>query len=119
MVAALMETTKMSEKVACQVVAVEPDLPTKSGYGYYSGYVTVKLLEGDHEGDLVNMMNGSVQNVPLEERVIGRVGTLRWDTYGAYGGWLWSKYEEDEDEDYEYDGQPDEAQEWYDFDPDC
>lgn len=26
--------------------------------------------------------------------------------------------EEDEDED-EYDGQPDEAQEWYDFDPEC
>jgi hypothetical protein len=30
-------------------------------------------------------------------------------------------YDEDEDEewDYEDDGQPDEAQEWYDFDPDC
>ena len=27
--------------------------------------------------------------------------------------------EEDEDEDEEYDGQPDEAQEWYDFDPEC
>jgi len=27
--------------------------------------------------------------------------------------------EEDEDEDEEWDGQPDEAQEWYDFDPDC
>lgn len=26
--------------------------------------------------------------------------------------------DEEEDED-EYDGQPDEAQEWYDFDPDC
>ena len=26
--------------------------------------------------------------------------------------------EEDEDEE-EYDGQPDEAQEWHDFDPDC
>jgi len=25
----------------------------------------------------------------------------------------------DEDEDEEWDGQPDEAQEWYDFDPDC
>ena len=27
--------------------------------------------------------------------------------------------EDEEDEDDEYDGQPDEAQEWYDFDPDC
>jgi hypothetical protein len=27
--------------------------------------------------------------------------------------------DEDEDEDEEWDGQPDEAQEWYDFDPDC
>ena len=27
--------------------------------------------------------------------------------------------DEDEDEDSEWDGQPDEAQEWYDFDPDC
>jgi hypothetical protein len=26
-------------------------------------------------------------------------------------GWL--------DEEYEHDGQPDEAQEWYDFDPEC
>ena len=26
---------------------------------------------------------------------------------------------EDEEEDSEYDGQPDEAQEWHDFDPDC
>jgi hypothetical protein len=25
----------------------------------------------------------------------------------------------DEEEDEEWDGQPDEAQEWYDFDPDC
>jgi hypothetical protein len=27
--------------------------------------------------------------------------------------------EDEEDEDSEWDGQPDEAQEWYDFDPDC
>ena len=26
---------------------------------------------------------------------------------------------EEEDEDSEWDGQPDEAQEWYDFDPEC
>jgi len=26
---------------------------------------------------------------------------------------------EDEEEDEEWDGQPDEAQEWYDFDPEC
>lgn len=32
-----------------------------------------------------------------------------WDQY----------YEEEEDEEYDYDGQPDEAQEWHDFDPDC
>ncbi len=28
-------------------------------------------------------------------------------------------YLDAEDEDSEWDGQPDEAQEWYDFDPDC
>jgi hypothetical protein len=28
-------------------------------------------------------------------------------------------FDSDEDEDYESDGQPDEAQEWADFDPDC
>ena len=27
--------------------------------------------------------------------------------------------EDEEDWEYEHDGQPDEAQEWYDFDPDC
>lgn len=27
--------------------------------------------------------------------------------------------EDDYEDDYEDDGQPDEAQEWYDFDPDC
>jgi len=26
---------------------------------------------------------------------------------------------DEEDEDYDYDGQPDEAQEWESFDPDC
>jgi hypothetical protein len=31
---------------------------------------------------------------------------------------LSERFQEEEDED-EYDGQPDEAQEWYDFDPDC
>jgi hypothetical protein len=79
------------DKVMCQVVAVEHDRPTEDGHGFYSGYVTVKLLEGDHEGDLVDMMNGSVQNVPVDQRVIGRVGSVRWDQYGSYNGWLWSK----------------------------
>lgn len=33
---------------------------------------------------------------------------------------LSARFHEDADEDdYEYDGQPDEAQEWYDFDPEC
>lgn len=33
---------------------------------------------------------------------------------------LSARFQEDADEeDYEHDGQPDEAQEWYDFDPDC
>lgn len=27
--------------------------------------------------------------------------------------------DDDCEDDYENDGQPDEAQEWYDFDPDC
>ena len=27
--------------------------------------------------------------------------------------------EDEEEEDSEWDGQPDEAQEWYDYDPDC
>ena len=32
---------------------------------------------------------------------------------------LSARFQEDADEEDEYDGQPDEAQEWYDFDPDC
>lgn len=80
---------KIGDRVACQVVAYEPDHAEETGY--YAGYVTVKLLEGKNEGDLVNMINGSVCNVPLEDRVIGRVGNVRWDTYGSYHGWLWSK----------------------------
>jgi len=32
---------------------------------------------------------------------------------------LSARFHEDADEDDEYDGQPDEAQEWADFDPDC
>lgn len=30
-----------------------------------------------------------------------------------------SEFDEDEDDGYEHDGQPDEMQEWHDFDPDC
>lgn len=82
---------KNGDLVMCQVVAIQPDRPTEDGRGFYVGDVTVKLLEGNNEGDIVNMVNGSVQNVPLEHRVIGRVGYLRWDTYGPYNGWLWSK----------------------------
>lgn len=33
--------------------------------------------------------------------------------------YLDAEEDEDEDEDEEWDGQPDEAQEWYDFDPEC
>jgi len=33
---------------------------------------------------------------------------------------LSERFQEDwDEEEYAYDGQPDEAQEWYDFDPDC
>lgn len=40
----------------------------------------------------------------------------RWQAIDA----LRAALKQPEDEDYEdYDGQPDEAQEWHDFDPDC
>lgn len=82
---------KDGDIIACQVVALEPDRPTEFGRGYYAGTVTVKLLEGKHERDHVIMVNGSVQNVPLEDRVIGRVGEVYWGQYGSYNGWLWRK----------------------------
>jgi len=40
--------------------------------------------------------------------------------YGADYYFFTEEYDDDEDDDYrEHDGQPDEAQEWHDFDPDC
>jgi hypothetical protein len=37
----------------------------------------------------------------------------------AFHDSLERRCDEEYKDDYEYDGQPDEAQEWYDFDPDC
>ena len=33
--------------------------------------------------------------------------------------WVYEAVGMADDSDYDYDGQPDEAQEWYDFDPEC
>ena len=41
----------------------------------------------------------------------------RWDE--DYSDSYHDELERDHDEPYEPDGQPDEAQEWHDFDPDC
>ena len=39
---------------------------------------------------------------------------------GSLQYWMWCEEEEEvSPEEYEWDGQPDEAQEWHDFDPDC
>jgi len=37
----------------------------------------------------------------------------------AFHDSLERRCDEEYEPDYEYDGQPDEAQEWHDFDPDC
>ena len=38
---------------------------------------------------------------------------------GSLQYWMWCEEQEVSPEEYECDGQPDEAQEWHDFDPDC
>ena len=38
---------------------------------------------------------------------------------GSLHHWMWCEEEEVSPEEDEWDGQPDEAQEWHDFDPDC
>ena len=37
----------------------------------------------------------------------------------GYSGGGYGEYDADSESDWDDDGQPDEAQEWYDFDPDC
>ena len=87
---------KLGDTVACQVVALELDRPvvgalSKQAVSNWPGSVTIRLLEGEHAGAEHIMVNRSVQNVPLENRVIGRVGYVKWDRRGSYNGWIWSK----------------------------
>jgi hypothetical protein len=42
-----------------------------------------------------------------------------WDSIGAGGGQVFEGWVNADEYEYEYDGQPDEAQEWHDFDPHC
>ena len=72
---------------------------------------TVALLTAVEDGmldkdTLINDLLGFLSEAEVEQFVRAN------DLLGAIGM-------DDEEEDEEYDGQPDEAQEWHDFDPDC
>ena len=87
--------------------------PSQEDMQEYAAY-----LDGELEADF-DAANAELAQVANEEA----------DTHDEEGNYIWNEeaiqFEDemdnlyDEDEDYEDDGQPDEAQEWYDFDPDC
>ena len=63
------------------------------------------------------LIQEAMPHLSVDEREFLMTGSTRedWDT-------MFPEEDEDEDDDDyepEYDGQPDEAQEWHDFDPDC
>lgn len=37
----------------------------------------------------VTMINGSAQNIPECDRVVGTEGTVHWAVVGNYHGWVW------------------------------
>lgn len=45
--------------------------------------------------------------------------TLDWDSIDAGGGYVADDCDVDSEADWNDERQPDEAQEWHDFDPDC
>ena len=59
--------------------------------------------------------------ISLQEAI--EAGDMTFDQIAAYYevplSWVEEAYEQLCEAAFEYDGQPDEAQEWYDFDPDC
>tara|TARA_R110002110_G_scaffold346275_1_gene556433 strand:+ start:600 stop:803 length:204 start_codon:yes stop_codon:yes gene_type:complete len=60
----------------------------------------------------INEINSIVANSEVNDEVAEKLL--------AISSWLEAERPEcDDSDDYEDDGQPDEAQEWYDYDPDC
>ena len=75
---------------------------------------TCAVLEAVDEGvldkdTLIQDLLGFLSEADVEQFVRAN------DLYEALG----MVDEEEDAEDWDYDGQPDEAQEWHDFDPDC
>ena len=53
--------------------------------GYYAGYVVGTSPWGFH-----HLIDGSVQGIPAEHRVVGRLIKLRWGKAGGYCGPLFA-----------------------------
>ena len=75
----------------------------------------------DESGRQLNMrcVCGAVVDINSRSSLCDACLSQGDDDDGYYG----DEYDEEDDDEeeyaYEYDGQPDEAQEWHDFDPDC
>ena len=81
-----------------------------------------RYLDGEYEQEALDDANAELAEVANEEATHDEDGNYIWSEEAIqFEDEMDNLYDEDEDEewDYEDDGQPDEAQEWYDFDPDC
>lgn len=91
---------KEGDIVYCEIVHINPDGPKLDGWGYRRfcmGDVHCQFMDETIPENLrtMIMVNGSWQNIPVEDRVIGLIGKLRWAQIGGYNGWVWAgrKYE--------------------------
>ena len=76
---------KEGNTIIAEITAVilrKPSQVTPSGFSMYSpGYVTVSSSWG-----CLVLMDGSVQGIPLEHRIVGKRIKMRWGTVGGYHG---------------------------------
>ena len=92
-------------------------------YNKMAEYTTYDAIYNGTEAEALDYARGMVWGeVEVREQTIanGRyIDTVNYvDVYYDFGAdYYFFVYDEEVEE--EYDGQPDEAQEWHDFDPDC
>lgn len=88
---------EIGAQVKAKIVAVYPSERVR-GTGFEShrwfetgNYCIVEVLDDGwgNKGNTYNMHNGSVQNIPEEDRIVGKVGYMEWVQYGGYCGPVW------------------------------
>jgi hypothetical protein len=71
-----------------EIISIVDDYSAFDSLGYsrrYTGHVKVQ----DATGEIHFMLNGSMNQVPPEQRCVGKKGTVSYTTLGSVAFWHW------------------------------